>query len=261
MTLMMRKIVFSLLLACTFSMLSGCSQKSKMEQQGIKEHSNLAMERETDNRMSDWNLTSSDSELYIGDLGVEQHFTTNQVRSMATGSTKQALLPNGFPLIQAFPNPAIVPKQGSYVENVIDTAIGYLGTPYVYGSDRLEPSSFDCSDFTRWVYLYALGMDLPWDAKNQAAYVDALSKRKYRDISKARRGDLLFFTSFRGNRAADYAGLDASQKPISHMGIYLGDGKIIHSASKKTGGVRIDQIIKNHFHLQYRFILGGGILD
>jgi cell wall-associated NlpC family hydrolase len=218
MTLMMRKIVFSLLLACTFSILSGCSQKSKIEQQGIKEHSNLAIERETDNRMSDWNLTSTDAELYIGDSGVDQLFPTNQVRSLATGSAQQALLPNGFPLIKASPNPAIVPQKGSYVENVIDTAISFLRTPYVYGSDRLEPSSFDCSDFTRWVYLSALGMDLPWDAKNQAAYVDALSKRKYRDLSKARRGDLLFFTSFRGNRASDYAGLTASQKPITHMG-------------------------------------------
>lgn len=263
MSLMMRKkIVFSLLLSCTFSILGGgCSQKSKMEQQGIQEHSNLSIERETDNRMSDWNLTSSDAELYIGDLGVDQLFTTNQVRSLATGSAKQALLPNGFPLIKASPNPAIAPKQGSYVENVIDTALSYLGTPYVYGSNRLEPSSFDCSDFTRWVYLSALGMDLPWDARNQAAYVEALSKRKYRDISKARRGDLLFFTSFRGNRAADYEGLDASQKPITHLGIYLGDGKIIHSASKKTGGVRIDKIIEKNFHLQYRFIFGGGILD
>ncbi|MDQ0890728.1 hypothetical protein QFZ81_005816 [Paenibacillus sp. V4I9] len=99
MTLMMRKIVFSLLLASTFSILSGCSQKSKIEQQGIKEHSNLAIERETDNRMSDWNLTSSDAELYIGDLGVDQLYTSNQVRSLETGSAKQALLPNGFPLI------------------------------------------------------------------------------------------------------------------------------------------------------------------
>ncbi|MDQ0917308.1 C40 family peptidase [Paenibacillus sp. V4I5] len=254
-------VVFSLLLACIFSIHSGCSQRPKIEQQGMKEHSNLAIERETDNKMSNWNLTSSDAELYIGDLGVDQLYTINQVRSLATGSAKQALLPNGFPLIQAFPNPDIAPKKGGYVENVIDTALSFLGTPYVYGSNRLEPSSFDCSDFTRWVYLSALGMDLPWDARNQAAYVDALSKRKYRDISKARRGDLLFFTSFRGNRAADYAGLDASQKPITHLGIYLGDGKIIHSASKKTGGVRIDKIIEKNFHLQHRFILGGGVLD
>ncbi|WP_217582150.1 C40 family peptidase, partial [Lysinibacillus sp. GbtcB16] len=92
-------------------------------------------------------------------------------------------------------------KPGGYAENVIETAKSFLGIPYVYGSNRLDPTSFDCSDFTRWVYLYALGMDLPWDAKNQAAYVEALSKRKYRDIKQAKRGDLLFFTSFRGNRA------------------------------------------------------------
>lgn len=257
----MRKFMSIIMLTLTITIFSACSQQSKIHQQSVEGPSSLSTERETDNRMSDWNLTSSDAELYIGDLGVEQLYTSNQVRSLATGSAKQALLPNGFPLIQAFPDPAIVPKKGSYVENVIETAKSYMGTPYVYGSNRLDPTSFDCSDFTRWVYLSALEMDLPWDARNQAAYVEALSKRKYRDIRKARRGDLLFFTSFRGNRAVDYAGLTASQKPITHIGIYLGNGKIIHSASQKTGGVRIDKINANQFYLKYRFILGGGILN
>lgn len=257
----MQKFMSIIMLTLTITIFSACSQQSKIHQQSVEGPSSLSTERETDNRMSDWNLTSSDAELYIGDLGVEQLYASNQVRSLAVENATQALLPNGFPLIQAFPNKSIVPKAGGYVENVIETAKSYMGTPYVYGSNRLDPTSFDCSDFTRWVYLSALGMDLPWDARNQAAYVDALSKRKYRKISKARRGDLLFFTSFRGNRAADYAGLDASQKPITHMGIYLGNGKIIHSASKKTGGVRIDKIIEKNFHLQYRFIMGGGILD
>jgi cell wall-associated NlpC family hydrolase len=254
----MRIFAMSIVLASALT-LNGCSHPPKMKQLSTGEQVQLTPERETDNRMSDWNLTSSDAELYIGDLGVEQLYASNQVKSLAAESKKQALLPNGFPLIQAFPRPGIVPKKGGYVENVIQTAKSYLGTPYVYGSDRLDPKSFDCSDFTRWVYLTALGMDLPWDAKNQAAYVEALSKRKYTDLKQAKRGDLLFFTSFMGNRPSDYSNLAPSQKPISHMGIYLGDGKIIHSASKKTGGVRIDHMLFKH--LQYRFVLGGSVLD
>lgn len=254
----MRIFAMSIVVASALTLI-GCSHPSKMKQLSTGEQVQLTAERETDNRMSDWNLTSSDAELYVGDLGVEQLYASNQVRSLAAQNKKQALLPNGFPLIQAFPRPDIVPKKGGYVENVIETAKSYLGTPYVYGSDRLDPKSFDCSDFTRWVYLTALGMDLPWDAKNQAAYVEALSKRKYTDLKQAKRGDLLFFTNFMGNRPSDYANLDLSQKPISHMGIYLGNGKIIHSASKKTGGVRIDHMLFKH--LQYRFILGGSILE
>ncbi|MDR6878502.1 cell wall-associated NlpC family hydrolase [Bacillus sp. 3255] len=258
----MRKIAITFVIITTFTALSGCSgapQESDIKALGTEEVRSLSGEHETDNRMADWNLTSGDAELYIGDLGVEQLYASNQVRSMTAGSAKQALLPNGFPLIKAVPNPDIAPKAGGYAENVIETAKSYLGTPYVYGSNRLDPSSFDCSDFTRWVFLYALGMDLPWDAKNQAAYVETLSKRKYRDLKQAKRGDLLFFTSFRGNRAADYADLDPSQKTISHMGIYLGDGKIIHSASKKTGGVRIDHLFFKH--LEYRFVFGGSVLE
>ncbi|MBA2940458.1 C40 family peptidase [Paenibacillus sp. CGMCC 1.16610] len=258
----MRIFAISIVLASALT-LTGCSHPSRIKQLGTGDQVQLTSERETDNRMSDWNLTSSDAELYIGDLGVEQLYAaasaSNRVKSLAAENKKQALLPNGFPLIQAFPSPGIVPKKGGYVENVIETAKSYLGTPYVYGSDRLDPQSFDCSDFTRWVYLTALGMDLPWDAKNQAAYVEALSKRKYTDLKQAKRGDLLFFTNFMGNRPSDYANLDPSQKPISHMGIYLGDGKIIHSASKKTGGVRIDHMFFKH--LQYRFVLGGSVLD
>lgn len=255
----MRILAMSIVLASALTLI-GCSHPSRIKQLSTGEQVQLTPERETDNRMSDWNLTSSDAELYIGDLGVEQLYdASNQVKSLAAQSNKQALLPNGFPLIQAYPRPGVVPKKGGYVENVIETAKSYLGTPYVYGADRLDPASFDCSSFTRWVYLTALGMDLPWDARNQASYVEALSKRKYTDLKQAKRGDLLFFTSFMGNRPSDYANLTPAQKPISHMGIYLGDGKIIHSASKKTGGVRIDHMLFKH--LQYRFVLGGSVLD
>lgn len=255
----MRILAMSIVLASALTLI-GCSHPSRIKQLSTGEQVQLTPERETDNRMSDWNLTSSDAELYIGDLGVEQLYAaSNQVKSLAAQSNKQELLPNGFPLIQAYPRPGIVPKKGGYVENVIETAKNYLGTPYVYGADRLDPASFDCSSFTRWVYLTALGMDLPWDARNQASYVEALSKRKYTDLKQAKRGDLLFFTSFMGNRPSDYANLTPAQKPISHMGIYLGDGKIIHSASKKTGGVRIDHMLFKH--LQYRFVLGGSVLD
>jgi cell wall-associated NlpC family hydrolase len=257
----MQKIVFSVVLSCTLAISSGCSQQPKMSQQGIQgKNTKLAIERETDNRMADWDLTSKDAELYIGDLGVDQRLApSNQVKSLETGSSIQMLSPNNSPLIPAFPDPSIVPIQGSYVENVIQMAENFMGTPYEYGSDRSDPSTFDCSDFTHYAFLSALGMNLPNDSKKQAAYVETLSKRKYTDISKAQRGDLLFFSNYRGNKPSDYEGLDASQRTISHTGIYLGDGKIIHTASQKTGGVRIDQIFDKH--LQYRFVIGGGVLD
>jgi cell wall-associated NlpC family hydrolase len=243
-------------LLCSFILLTGCTQTKIQSKPSIKKDTNNADEHVSDNRMSDLAVIEHDAELYVGDLGVERMLSPirKQGFNMAT-----LLDPNGFPLVQGFPDKAILPIRGSYVENVIQTAMTYLRTPYVYGSDRTEPSSFDCSDFTRWAYLYSIGVDLPWDSRGQTAYVEAFSKRKYKDLSKARRGDLLFFTRYLGNRASDYKGLKASEKPVTHMGIYLGNNKIIHCASKETGGVRIDQI--RWKHLEYRFLFGAGILD
>jgi hypothetical protein len=201
-----------------------------------------------------------DPELYFGDLGIEQFIYG--YRSKGLGSTdpdkKQLFDPNGFPLIHQFPNPSIQPVGGNYRENLIEAARAFMGTPYIYGSDRTEPSSFDCSDFTRWVFLSALGMDLPWDSRSQAAYVRAFSPKTYTSLEDAQRGDLLFFSSYRGNHPSDYIGLTPSEMPITHMGIALGDGQIIHSASKKSGGVRVDKL--NWRQLNNRFVFGGGIL-
>lgn len=241
--------------------MSACATNDGIRPQSVKENNTKIDRNVTDNRKLETGNADDDPELYYGDLGVEKLIYGHRVRIFVDkGTPKKPLVdPNGFPLIQQFPNPSIPSIKGKYVENVIKTAKSYMGTPYVYGSDRTEPSSFDCSDFPRWVFLSSLGMDLPWDSRSQAAYVKAFSKKTYTSLKKARRGDLLFFTSYRGNKASDYKGLKASEKPITHMAIYLGNGKIIHSASKKSGGVRIDEM--KWRQLNNRFLFGGGILD
>ncbi len=209
---------------------------------------------------------ADDPDLYFGDLGVGPLLDergASEVDMLAARKIKNPPVPtlfdpSGFPLIEQFPNPSVRPIRGKYVENVVKTAKSYLGVPYVYGSDRTEPSTFDCSDFTRWVYLDAVGMDLPWDSRSQAAYVKAFSKKTYTSLDQARRGDLLFFTNYRGEKASDYEGLQTSEKPITHTAIYLGNGKIIHSASKLSGGVRIDEWSWRQLHR--RFLFGGGIV-
>ncbi|MCZ8521972.1 C40 family peptidase [Paenibacillus caseinilyticus] len=249
-------------LLCGCILFTGCSHAPQSGIQSVREEAGGADEKVTDRRMSDGALLQRDKELQLGDLGVEERFDVKQERPPGSGVLPfgaPLLDPNGFPLVRRVPNPSVVPIGGRYVENVIKAAKSYMGTPYVYGADRTDPSTFDCSSFTRWVFLYALGMDLPWDSRSQAAYVKAFAKRKYTLLGQARRGDLLFFTKFHGTRASDYVRLTPAQKPISHMGIYLGNGKVIHSASKETGGVRIDTIRGKH--LEYRLVLGGGILD
>lgn len=199
-----------------------------------------------------------DPELVVGDLGVEEQWQSpNRLRGFSSIPGGQLLDPNGYPLIRQAPNPSIKPLEGSYVENLIQAAKSYLGTPYIFGSDRTEPSSFDCSDFTRWVFL-SLGMDLPWDSRAQAAYVHAFSDKTYTSLKEAKRGDLLFFSGYRGNHASDYKGLTPEERPVSHLGIYLGNGEIIHCASQKSGGVNIHKLTWRQ--LDSRFLFGGGII-
>ncbi|CAG7644249.1 C40 family peptidase [Paenibacillus allorhizosphaerae] len=256
----MRNITFMAACLCCFILLNGCAS-AKIRQQSVQEEKLPADELETDGKMSELSVIEHDEALKVGDLGVERILFPSHMRSLENEPVRKTPLldPNGFPLIKVFPNPSIEPIRGNYADNVIEMAKSYLHTPYEYGSDRLEPSTFDCSDFTRWVYLSALGMDLPWDSRSQSAYVKAFAGRQYTDLSQARRGDLLFFTRFLGPHASDYEGLKPEDKPISHMGIYLGNGKLIHCASKETGGVRIDVI--RWKHLEYRFLFGGGVLD
>lgn len=202
-----------------------------------------------------------DPELYFGDQGVENLVYPQRLHSLQDkdAPARQPRDPYGFPLNKQAPNPKISPLKGSYIENVIATAKSYLGTPYVFGANRMDPSAFDCSSFTRWVFLESLGIDLPWNSRSQAAYVKAFSKNTYTSLHQAKRGDLLFFSGYRGEQDADYKGLQPFERTISHMGIYLGNGKIIHTASKMSGGVRIDKMTWRQLH--NRFVFGGGILD
>lgn len=139
-------------------------------------------------------------------------------------------------------------------ERAIAAGMKYLGTPYEFGSSRNDTSTFDCSDFVRQAYLDSIGLRLPGDSRSQGAYVKEIGKTadNWRNL---KRGDLMFFMSYQGSRASDYANVDKVSARITHVGIYLGDGKILHTYSAKSGGVRIDSIEGTHW--EYRFLFGG----
>ncbi|MCR8631000.1 C40 family peptidase [Paenibacillus radicis (ex Xue et al. 2023)] len=214
-----------------------------------------------DERLFNDTITEHDRWLRKGDAYIEQEISGYRAQDNST-SYNQTVKIHGLEagqLVEVRPNPSIAATQGSYAENVISTATMYFGTPYEYGSDRSDPSTFDCSDFTRWAFLSSLGMDLPKDSRNQALYVQTFSNRNYSNIYDAQRGDLLFFISFNGVDPQNYRNKNKSIESITHTGIYLGNGKMIHTASAATGGVRIDNVFGNH--LEWRFVLGGSVLE
>jgi cell wall-associated NlpC family hydrolase len=102
------------------------------------------------------------------------------------------------------------PAPNGNVAAVLDAAYSVIGTPYQWGGSSPQ-TGFDCSGFTMWAWAHA-GVSLP---HSSAAQYSSLPHVAREDVQA---GDLLFFYS-----------------PISHVGIYVGGGRMIHSPH--TGSV------------------------
>ena len=105
-------------------------------------------------------------------------------------------------------------------DNAIDFGERYIGTPYVWGGE--SPDGFDCSGFVQYVY-GRQGIALPRVSRDQARAGRAMST----SLSGIARGDLLFFAG--------------DGRTVSHVAIYAGDGRILHSSSSGRG-VRYDDL-------------------
>jgi peptidoglycan DL-endopeptidase CwlO len=140
------------------------------------------------------------------------------------------------------------------VERTIAAGMNYLGTPYEFGSDRGNTLTFDCSDFTRQVFKEGMGITLPSDSRQQGTYVKSKGA-VVKDWQKLKRGDLMFFMSYKGTKESSYKDVNKSTATITHTAIYLGDGKMLHTYSKESGGVKVDTIDNRHW--EYRFLYGG----
>lgn len=106
------------------------------------------------------------------------------------------------------------------VKVVLD-ARKYLGTPYVFGAKYGQTATFDCSSFVKTVFAEN-GITLPRVSRNQALEGTFISRKNLQV------GDLVFFTT------------SSSGGNIGHVGIYVGDGMMIHTYG--TGGVKYSTI-------------------
>ena len=104
--------------------------------------------------------------------------------------------------------------------DLVLTAMGFLGVPYRRGGNTVE-SGFDCSGFVRAMYGQTIGLILPRRANEQAAATQTIDRK---DLQP---GDLVFFNTMR--------------KAFSHVGIYVGEGKFIHSP-KPGAQVRVEDM-------------------
>lgn len=103
------------------------------------------------------------------------------------------------------------PAPTATAARVLETADQYVGVPYVWGGNTPE-SGFDCSGFTRYVYAKQ-GIQLPRTSREQARVGLAVTL----DFAAFAPGDLLLFAE--------------PGEAVSHVAIYVGDGRIIHASS------------------------------
>lgn len=110
---------------------------------------------------------------------------------------------------------------------IVKTAYRYLGRPYVFGATG--PRSFDCSGFVRYVYRQH-GIYLPRTAASQSRVGTSVSKRNLRQ------GDIVFFKN-------------TYKAGISHVGIYVGNNRIIHAFPRK--GVNVQSLSNSYLKAKY----------
>ena len=104
---------------------------------------------------------------------------------------------------------------------LVFNAMGFLGVPYRRGGNSADTGGFDCSGFVRAMYEQTVGLVLPRKANEQAAATQAIDRK---DLQP---GDLVFFNTMR--------------QAFSHVGIYVGEGKFIHSP-KPGAQVRVEDM-------------------
>lgn len=109
---------------------------------------------------------------------------------------------------------------------VLQSAAEFLGRPYHFGS---AGRSFDCSGFVRTVFA-KIGIELPHSAREQFALGERVTRA---DLEP---GDLVFFRTYRHT--------------ASHVGIYVGDDKFVHAATR-GGQVQVDSLDEAYYARRY----------
>ena len=149
-------------------------------------------------KIDNLNLKNSQSEKEIseiGDVGIKSLETNlnTDIKLINNQKNKKTLLNN-------------------LLNKIVKESNTYLGTPYLWGGTTRN--GIDCSAFVKNVYL-SVGIKLPRVSQNQAKVGKTIT------LDKIRKGDLIFF------------GTDKNRpNTVSHVGIYLGSGNLIHASSK-----------------------------
>jgi cell wall-associated NlpC family hydrolase len=115
------------------------------------------------------------------------------------------------------------PLPGKDAKTLLSGASNHIGEPYKYGG--ISSRGWDCSGFVRGMYKRYLGITLPRDTEGQFSASFSVKR------NNSRPGDLVFFQI-------------RSNKP-SHVGIYAGKNRFIHSSTKR--GVIVSNLKEDYY--------------
>ncbi|MPY78714.1 MAG: NlpC/P60 family protein [Actinophytocola sp.] len=116
--------------------------------------------------------------------------------------------------------PTSIVAPGPEAQTAVDSAMSQRGDPYEYGADG--PDSYDCSGLTSWAYQQA-GIAIPRSSSAQASSGTPVTQAQLAP------GDLVFF-----------------YQPVSHVGMYIGDGKMVH-APTEGDVVKVDEVMWDEY--------------
>ena len=192
--------------------------------------------------------------VYLPDFGFSYsspHLDSDRISDLLAGNILQFLqfeqdfakvgYPDGriayIPREEVMPYDEWIQDGRPSTEEILSTAHAFLGRPYLWGGT--SGKGVDCSGFTKTVF-YLNGIMLPRDASQQVNVGQAVETDT--TLTNLQAGDLLFF----GRKATD-----TEKEKITHVAIYMGEGKIIHSA----GQVKVESMIRgdstfNEYRLQ-----------
>lgn len=112
-------------------------------------------------------------------------------------------------------------------EKVLSVLLSVIGKPYKYGASvsKDAPDAFDCSSLTAYAYVQA-GVSIPRMAVDQFVFCVP--------VKELEAGDLVFANTGESKRKTDYQSIEymsGTSVPfgVDHVGVYVGDGEIIHA--------------------------------
>ena len=184
------------------------------------ERLNVRMEPNTDSKI--WTQISKEERYSVVqqmDGWVQIELDTGDEGEESDGayiSTSDNLVEVRYALAEAIkfsPMEEIANQQASRRSKIVNYALQFVGNRYVWGGTSLTNGA-DCSGFTQSV-LKHFGIGIPRVSRDQANAGRAVKS------SEMRPGDLIFYTNSRGT--------------VNHVAMYIGNGQVVHAASKKSG--------------------------